>query len=118
VLALGLASLGLYGLVSFTMQRQTREIGVRLALGARARDIYALASAVTLRPSLAGLVIGTAAAFGIVRFAKSIMLGVGDVDLPIMLVTTMILCLVVVLSVLIPARRALLIDPMQALRYE
>jgi putative ABC transport system permease protein len=118
VLALGLASLGLYGLVSFTMQRQTREIGVRLALGARSRDIYELASGVTLRPALAGIVIGMAAAFAIVRFANSVVAGIGDVDVGILLVTTAVLVLVIAGSVLIPARRALRIDPMRALRQE
>jgi ABC-type antimicrobial peptide transport system permease subunit len=117
-LALGLASLGLYGLVSFTMQRQTREIGVRLALGARSRDIYELASGVTLRPALAGIAIGTAAAFAIVRFANSVMAGIGDVDVEILLITTAVLLVVVAGSVLIPARRALRIDPMRALRHE
>lgn len=118
LLALGLASLGLYGLVSFAMQRQVREIGVRLALGARPRDIYGLASAVTVRPALAGIAIGTAAAFAIVRFANSVMAGIGDVDIEILLVTTAVLALVVAASVLIPARRALRIDPMRALRHE
>jgi putative ABC transport system permease protein len=117
-LALGLASLGLYGLVSFAMQRQTREIGVRLALGARSRDIYGLASGVTLRPALAGIVIGMVAAFAIVRFANSVMAGIGDVDVEILLITTAVLLVVVAASVLIPARRALRIDPMRALRHE
>ncbi len=118
ILALALAALGLYGLVAFTIQRKTREIGVRLALGARPRDIYALASRATVRPALSGLAVGMAAAFAIVRFANSVMAGIGDVDISILFVTGAVLALVVSVAVWMPARRALRIDPMRALRQD
>jgi putative ABC transport system permease protein len=115
-LALGLAALGLYGLVAFTMARSAREIGVRLALGARPRDIYSLASAITLRPALIGLLGGSVIAVGLARVAASLVAGAGALDLSILLGTVGALGAVVALSAFIPARRALRIEPIVALR--
>jgi predicted permease len=115
-LALGLAALGLYGLVAFTMERRTREIGLRLALGARSSDIYSLVSTITLRPALIGLLVGSAAAVGLARVAGSLVPGVGALDVPILLGTVIVLVAVVVSAALFPARRALRIAPSVALR--
>jgi predicted permease len=115
-LALGLASLGLYGLVAFTIERRTREIGLRLALGARASDIYALSSAITLRPALIGLLVGSAAAVAVARVVGSQLAGAGALDLPILLGTVGALAVVVALSAALPARRAMRVEPIVALR--
>lgn len=115
-LALGLASLGLYGLVAFTMERRTREIGLRLALGARSSDIYSLASAITLRPAFIGLVAGSVIAVGLARVVASLVAGTGALDLTILLVTVGALAAVVALSAFIPARRAMRVEPNIALR--
>jgi putative ABC transport system permease protein len=115
-LALGLAALGLYGLVAFTMERRTREIGLRIALGARSSDIYSLASAITWRPAVIGLLIGSATAVGLARVVASLVAGTGTLDLPILLGTVGTLAVVVALSALLPARRAMRIEPIAALR--
>jgi predicted permease len=115
-LALGLAALGLYGLVAFTMERRTREIGLRIALGARASDIYSLASAITWRPAVIGLLIGSATAVGLARVVASLVAGTGTLDLPILLGTVGTLAVVVALSALLPARGAMRIEPIAALR--
>ena len=116
VLALGLASLGLYGLVAFAMERRTREIGLRLALGARASDIYSLASSITVRPALLGLALGPAIAIGTARVVISVVAGVGALDMPILLGTVSVLGVVVAFSALFPARRAMRVEPSIALR--
>jgi len=116
VLALGLASLGLYGLVAFTMERRTREIGLRLALGARSSDIYSLASAITLRPAIIGLIAGSAIAVGVARVVASLVAGTGALDLPILLGTVGALAAVVAFSAFIPATRAMRVEPIVALR--
>jgi ABC-type antimicrobial peptide transport system permease subunit len=115
-LALGLASLGLYGLVAFTMERRTREIGLRLALGASASDIYALASTITLRPAAIGLILGSALAVALARAATALVTGVGGFHAPILLGTVVVLVAVVAFSALLPTRRALRIEPSVALR--
>jgi predicted permease len=115
-LALGLASLGLYGLVAFTIERRTREIGLRLALGARASDIYALSSAITLRPAVIGLLVGSAAAVAVARVVRSQLAGAGALDLPILLGTVGALAVVVALSAALPARRAMRVEPIVALQ--
>lgn len=115
-LALGLASLGLYGLVAFAMERRTREIGLRLALGARPSDIYSLASAITIRPAAIGLGVGVAVAVGLARLASSLVAGAGGLDERILLGALVVLVAVVALSALLPARRALRVEPSIALR--
>ena len=116
ILALGLASLGLYGLVTFTMERRTREIGLRLALGATPSDIYSLASTITLKPAAFGLILGSTLAAALSRTVASLISGVGGFDAPILLGTVVVLVAVVAGSALLPTRRALRIEPSVALR--
>ena len=115
-LALGLAALGLYGLVAFAMERRTREIGLRLALGARSSDIYSLASSITLRPAMFGLAFGSLLAVGLARIAISMVEGVGGLDVPILIGTVIVLGAVVAVSAFLPARRAMRVEPSVALR--
>jgi ABC-type antimicrobial peptide transport system permease subunit len=98
------------------MARRTREIGLRLALGARSSDIYSLASAITLRPAFIGLVAGSVIAVGLARVVASLVAGTGALDLTILLVTVGALAAVVALSAFIPARRAMRVEPNIALR--
>lgn len=116
ILALGLAALGLYGLVAFTMERRTREIGLRLALGAKPADIYSLASTITLRPTAVGLLLGSVLAVALSRAAASLVTGAGGLDAPILLGAVVVLVVVVACSAFLPTLRALRIEPSVALR--
>lgn len=118
VLALVLACIGLYGLLSYEVTRRTREIGIRMALGAGRRDVLSNVVGEGLALSVAGVVIGIAASFGVTRFLGSILFGVRPGDPMTLIVVTGVLLLVALLASWIPARRAMLVDPMVALRHE
>ena len=116
VLAALLAVIGVYGMLSFTVTRRVREIGVRMALGARPRMVLGL----ILRDSLvqvgAGLLLGAAAAFGLGRFLTSMLFGVHPGDPATMLITGLALLAAALLASYAPARRASTVDPLEALR--
>jgi predicted permease len=114
--ALGLACLGLYGLLAYNVAQRTREIGVRSALGARPRDIVALIVGQALGLALAGGVAGALGAAALVHLAASRLYGVTGKDPLTFLGTAGILTLVALLASWVPARRAAQIDPMLALR--
>jgi predicted permease len=117
-LALLLAAIGLYGLMAHSATRRTREIGIRMALGARRSNVLwlILRDAVVL-VSL-GAVIGLPVAFGVTRFVSSFLYGLTARDPATMLLATAVLALVTVVASFLPARRASKVDPMVALRYE
>jgi putative ABC transport system permease protein len=118
LVALLLASIGLYGVMAWTVSRRTREIGIRLALGAQQREISRLVIGQGIRLVLIGLVIGLASALGLTRLITSLLFGVGAGD-PLTFVSIALLLMVVALvACWIPARRAAKVDPMIALRYE
>jgi len=118
LLALSLACLGLYGLLAFEVTRATREIGIRMALGAQAGNV--LRSVVGRGVALAGLgvLLGGAAASGLTRFLGSLLFGVKPDDAVTLSVVTAILLLVALAACYIPARRATRVDPLVALRHE
>jgi predicted permease len=116
--ALLLATLGLYGVMSYATARRTREIGIRMALGARATDVIRLVLRETLLLVGAGMVIGLGAAFAVTRLVASLLFGLNPTD-PLTIVLAALLMLVVaVLAGYLPARRAARVEPMAALRYE
>lgn len=118
VAALLLACLGLYGLVAGSVGRRTREIGMRVILGARPSAIVRLVLREGLRPTVAGLVLGLSGGLAAGRFAASLLYGVTPTD-PIALVAACGLLLVVALGAMaVPARRALRLQPAEALRQE
>jgi predicted permease len=118
LLALVLACLGLYGLLSYEVTRRTREIGIRMAIGAQSHNVVRLVLAKAVALIVAGAVAGIAVALGVTRFLVSLLYGVKPGD-PITLVAVAVLLAVVALAACyIPARRATKVDPLIALRYE
>jgi putative ABC transport system permease protein len=117
-IALALASVGIYGVMAFSVTQRTREIGIRLALGAEQRDVLGLMARRSLGLTLAGVAFGLAGAWGLTRFLSSFLYGVQPTDLATFVVVPLALVGVSLLACYIPARRATKVDPMVALRYE
>jgi ABC-type antimicrobial peptide transport system permease subunit len=117
-LTLLLASLGLYGLMAYAMGRRTREIGVRMALGARPADVLRMALAGGLRLVFAGAALGVAGALVLTRLTTSVLYGVTPSDPLTIAAATLLLGGVTLLACWLPARRAAHVDPTVALCYE
>jgi predicted permease len=118
VLALLLACIGLYGLVSYEVARRTREIGIRTALGAERQDVLRLVLMQGMRLALAGAAVGIALALVLTRYTTSLLFGVGASDPLTYAAVTALLVGVTLLACYVPARRATRVDPVVALRYE
>jgi predicted permease len=116
--ALLLAAIGIYGLMAYSVQQRTQEIGIRLALGAGLSNVRNMVVAQGMRLSIAGVVVGLAAAFGLSRLIASFLFGVKTSDPLVFITVPLVLSAVALLAVWIPARRATRIDPVNALRYE
>jgi predicted permease len=118
LLALVLAAVGIYGVTSYTTRQRTHEIGIRMTLGASKRDVLRLVLGHGLRLTLIGVVLGLAASFALTRFLTSLLLGVTSTDALTFSSVALLLCAVALFACFIPARRAMRVDPMIALRYE
>jgi predicted permease len=118
VLALLLASIGLYGLMSYTVTRRTREIGIRVAVGAQRQNVLWLVLRETLALALLGIAIGIPTALAATRLVATMLFGLSPSDLPTIAVVSLLLLLVALFAGYLPARRASSIDPIVALRTE
>ncbi len=118
LLALLLACVGLYSLLAYEVARRTREVGIRMALGAEWRDVARLILAGGMKLVLAGVVVGVVGALAFTRVLSSLLYGLKPTDLPTYLMVALLLGAVALLACYIPARRATKIGPMVALRYE
>jgi putative ABC transport system permease protein len=117
-MALVLAGVGIYGVIAYSVSARSHEIGIRVALGAKTRDILSDVMGEALGVTAFGAVLGIAAAFGLTRLLSRVLFGVSSTDPATFAVVTLLLILVAVLASFVPARRASKVDPIIVLRHE
>ena len=117
-LALALAAIGLYGVISYSVTQRQHELGIRMALGARMGDVSRMVVREGMRLALMGAAAGLVLAFVLVRFLQSLVFGVSTWDALTFAAVAALVCLVALLASYLPARRATRVDPMVALRHE
>jgi hypothetical protein len=118
VLALLLASIGVYGVVSYAVSRRIREVGIRMVLGANAREVLALTLGQAMRPVLVGALIGILLSAAAARILSSVLFGVSTFDPLAFAAAAAFLLMIALAASLAPALRAMRVDPMSILRYE
>ena len=117
-LALGLSTLGVYSVVFYAVARRTKEMGIRMALGAQPRSLLRLIIGTGLRPVVVGIVAGVVGALMLTRLMTDLLFGVKPNDPTTFVVVSVLLVVTSVLACYLPARQASKVDPMVALRYE
>jgi putative ABC transport system permease protein len=116
--ALLLAGIGIYSVLSYAVRRRAQEIGIRVALGAQRSDVLWMVLGHGLRLTVAGLVIGTLGALGLTRLLTGLLFGVPPTDPLTFTVVCVLLCAIALLACYLPARRAMRVDPMIAMRFD
>jgi macrolide transport system ATP-binding/permease protein len=118
IVALLLSAVGLYSVMAYVVSQRTREVGIRMALGAQRRDVLQLITSQGMRLALVGVVIGFALSLALARALSSVLIGVSAYDLTTFVAGPLLLAAVAFVACLIPARRATKVNPLVALRYE
>jgi ABC-type antimicrobial peptide transport system permease subunit len=118
ILALLMASLGLYGVISYLVERRTQELGIRIALGAQSWSVLQLVVSDGIRMAAIGVALGLLAALGLTRLLTGMLYGVSATDPLTFVVIAAVLIVVAALASCLPAVRATRVDPLVALRYE
>jgi putative ABC transport system permease protein len=116
--ALALAVVGVFGVVSYTTAQRTAEIGVRVALGAQRADVLRLIVGQGMRPIVAGVLLGTAGALALTRLLNGVLYEITPGDPPTYVAMTLLMTVVALVACWLPARRAVRVDPVSALRQE
>jgi putative ABC transport system permease protein len=116
--ALLLAAIGIYALMAYSVQQRTQELGIRMALGAESSDVRNLVIVQGMRLAVIGVFVGLAGALGLTRYIGSLLFGVKSWDPAVFISVPVLLSAVALIAVWLPARRATLVDPVDALRYE
>jgi ABC-type antimicrobial peptide transport system permease subunit len=117
-MALLLAAVGIYGLMAYTVEQRTQEIGIRLALGAESRQVRNMVMRQGMALALAGVLIGIGAAWALARLIESLLFGVKARDPLVFVAVPLALAVVALLAVWLPAMRASRVNPIESLRYE
>jgi ABC-type antimicrobial peptide transport system permease subunit len=117
-LALGLAAIGVYGILSFAVSERTHEIGVRMALGAGTSEILLLISRWGLQLTATGVILGVVATLGLARLLSGLLFGVGAFDLAAFAAGVAVLCIAALLACWVPVWRAISVNPVVTLRQE
>jgi ABC-type antimicrobial peptide transport system permease subunit len=115
-LALILAAIGIYGVMAFSVSQRTQEIGIRMALGARAVDVWSMVLRHGLRITIAGMVIGLICAFALSRVLANLLYGISATDPVLFLLISLLLAVVALAACFIPAHRATKVDPVIAIK--
>jgi putative ABC transport system permease protein len=117
-IAVLLAALGLFGVISFSVIRRTREIGIRMALGARPADVVRLVVRQSLTLTAIGVAFGVLGSLALTRFLRSMLYGVSPLDPPTFIAACTLMLLTALVAGLLPARRSVRLDPMRALQHD
>jgi ABC-type antimicrobial peptide transport system permease subunit len=117
LIALLIAAVGIYGVVDHTTRHRTREIGVRMALGAKPNDVFKLVLSQGLKLALIGLSVGLGMSIVLTRFLRSMLFGVTEMDAPTIVGVSILLCMVTLAACYVPARWAAKANPLAALRH-